>query len=66
MADSEGRRTCFFSKEIRAFYRLQNGGLVSVVNNHWLISPLTGVVGPLPNGLLLTNGGDPNHLQVLG
>ena len=39
----------------------------------WLItmvtlSPLNGVVGPLPNGrnLWLINRGDPNHLQVMG
>ena len=33
-----------------------------------ILSPLTGVVGPLPNGrtLWLINGGDPNYLRYLG
>ena len=31
-----------------------------------VVSPLTGVVGPLPNGQTkwLINGGDPNHLLI--
>ena len=46
-----------------------NGCLVfQVVNNHGdCKSPKDRVVGPLPNGhSWLINGGDPNHLQVLG
>ena len=44
-------------------------GLVYVVNNHGdRKSPKDRVVGPLPNGrtLWLIDGGDPNHLRVLG
>ena len=40
-----------------------------IPGSKWLIvSPLSGVVGPLPNGRTswLINGADPNYLQVLG
>ena len=58
---------CFTNKEPHLYledHPMSCKWLITMV----IVSPLNGVMGPLPNGriLWLINRGDPNHLRVMG